>query len=312
MKKGQKITKNGYQMIGFPMAVMNITQGNNVGTHLGTNALDNAGRDTGIEETYAPFDMRFVAYDTAANGNAVWFESLNKVLFRDGTIDYATIMALHDNYIGDIIAYANQGKTWAQGQSFGDEGTAGLATGNHIHFEIAKGKFTKCYARNAQGVWHLPNNVSADLACVTDGTTIINKGTFANWADSAAVGAPSGGNISKPSTALPDQILTPNSIVTSVPMSIAIPKGATTAIKTINGCECVYIPAIGGYFPMSMISEADASDGKKDNYLANTNAKVIVGKVKVTAVDVKNNLVMLDGTSFWVNPTPLTELQNGN
>ena len=54
MRKGQKLTKGGYQLLGFPMEYMNVTQGNNVGTHLGTNALDNAGKDTGIDETIAP------------------------------------------------------------------------------------------------------------------------------------------------------------------------------------------------------------------------------------------------------------------
>lgn len=188
MKKGQKLSKNGYQLIGFPMEIMNITQGNNVGTHLGTNALDNAGKDTGIEETIVPFDMIYKAHDTAANGNAVWFESAKKVLFADGDIDYATIMALHDNYIQDILNLAAKGYVFKQGETFGDEGTAGKAFGNHLHFEIAKGKFTHCYDQNAQGVWHLPNNVSADLACVTDGTTIINKGNLKNWVDSSKVG----------------------------------------------------------------------------------------------------------------------------
>lgn len=183
MKKGQKITKGGYQLLGFPMEYMNVTQGNNVGTHLGTNAMDNAGKDTGIDETIAPCDCHLVAYDTAQNGNAVFLQSDNKVLFRDGTVDYATFMFIHDNYIEDIKRVRN----FKQGDTFGDEGTTGYATGNHSHIEVAKGKFTHCYDRNAQGTYHLPNNVSADLAFVTDGTIIKNKGTFTNWTDSSHV-----------------------------------------------------------------------------------------------------------------------------
>lgn len=183
MKKGQKLTKGGYQLLGFPMEYMNVTQGNNVGTHLGTNAMDNAGKDTGIDETIAPCDCHLVAYDTAQNGNAVFLQSDNKVLFRDGTVDYATFMFIHDNYIEDIKRVRN----FKQGDTFGDEGTTGYATGNHSHIEVAKGKFTHCYDRNAQGTYHLPNNVSADLAFVTDGTIIKNKATFANWTDSSHV-----------------------------------------------------------------------------------------------------------------------------
>ena len=183
MRKGQKLTKGGYQLLGFPMEYMRITQGNNVGSHLGTNAMDNAGKDTGIDETIAPCDCHLVAYDTAQNGNAVFLESDNKVLFRDGTIDFATFMFLHDNYVEDI----KRVKRFKQGDTFGDEGTAGRAYGNHAHIEVAKGKFTHCYDRNAQGVYHLPNNVSADLAFVTDGTIIEDKSTFANWTDSSHV-----------------------------------------------------------------------------------------------------------------------------
>lgn len=202
MKKGQKLSKNGYQLLGFPMEYMNVTQGNNVGTHLGTNAMDNAGKDTGIDEMIAPCDCHLVAYDTAKNGNAVFLESDNKVLFRDGTIDYATMMFIHDNYIDDIKRI----KSFKQGDTFGDEGTAGYAFGNHAHIEVAKGKFTHCYDCNAQGTYHLPNNVSADLAFVTDGTIIKNKGTFVNWTDATHVPFNQGGQTSTESTSVLNSI----------------------------------------------------------------------------------------------------------
>lgn len=191
MKKGQKLTKNGYELIGFPMETMNITQGNNGQySHKGVNALDCAGKDTGIEPTIMPCSAKLVAYDSYQNGNAVFFESLNKVLFADGTIDYATMMYIHDNNISDIVAYARQGKTWKQGQEFGDEGTAGNATGNHCHFEIAKGKFKHMYDRNGYGTYYLPGSISADKACVVDGTTIKN-GNGMNWKKADQVGGSS-------------------------------------------------------------------------------------------------------------------------
>lgn len=184
MKKNQKITKNGYELIGFPMETMNITQGNNGQlSHKGVNALDIAGKDTGIEPTYAPVSMHLVATDSYANGNAVFMESDKKVMFADGTIDYATFMFLHDNYIADIA----QVKKFAQGQEFGDEGTAGYATGNHCHFEVAKGKFKHMYDRNGYGTYYLPGSISADKACVVDGTTIKNGAGMA-WKKSDQTG----------------------------------------------------------------------------------------------------------------------------
>ena len=103
------------------MQVLNITQGDFEGTHAGTYATDNAGKDTGIDSIFAPVTMTLVAYDSATNGNAVFFQSDNKVRFADGTIDYLTCMFIHDNNISDILKV----KHYKQGQKFGDEGTTG-------------------------------------------------------------------------------------------------------------------------------------------------------------------------------------------
>lgn len=171
MQPNQTSIRNGIQDVLFPHAVMNITQGNNGQfTHQGVNALDLAERDAGRSPMYAPFDVRCVAIDTPTNGNAVFWESTNPVRFADGSIDYATIMIIHDNDLTGI----HVGVNYSQGVQIANEGTAGYATGNHNHFEIAKGKFNHMYDRNAQGTYHLPNSISADQACFIDGTDIIN------------------------------------------------------------------------------------------------------------------------------------------
>lgn len=108
-----------------------------------------------------------------------------------------------------------------------------------------------------------------------------------------------------PGETQPDQILTVGSVVTSVSMSL-LKNGGT---RTINGDECVNVPALGGWFPTRFLSEADASDGKQDNYFATDKAKVYVDQCSVEAVDVARNLVMIH--DIWVDPTPLTELKDG-
>lgn len=377
MKKGQTSKRGGIEDILFPMQVCNVTQGDNVGTHKGTYATDNAGADTGISPLYAPVTMTLMAYDSARNGNAVCFQSDNKVRFADGTIDYLTMMFIHDNYIGDIL----KTKHYKQGQKFGDEGSTGYATGNHSHMEFAKGKYTHMYDQNKYGVYHLPNNIPIENACFMDGTTM--KAGVADWkylkdvkveekpssskkyfpkadtnetslvdymkekcgyktvafADQQKIAKANGisdytgtasqnvklldlakkgklvnpaGTTSKPSkptTPKCNDILTVGSVVTSKAMKLAIPKGKTTAVDTINGDECIYVPELGGYFPTRFLSEADASDGKKDNYFANTNAKVYVDQCSVQKVNVAKNLVMIHG--IWVDPTPLIEVKEG-
>lgn len=182
MKKNQKIKYNGIEWIGFPMRYMNISQGNNGQfSHMGVNALDICGKDYGIDPTFAPVTMKYKWNDSYANGNAIFFESVSKVRFADGTTNYATFMFIHDDYIGDILALANKGHIFKQGEEFGDEGKSGYCTGNHVHFEVAKGKFTKPYELNTKtGVWHLPNSISADKACVINSTSIIN-GNSMKW-----------------------------------------------------------------------------------------------------------------------------------
>lgn len=186
--------KNGktYEVLRFPMKCMNITQGNNGQfSHQGVNALDIAGKDAGIDPTFAPCKMRIVRKEGYGQGNAVFAESVDKVLFADGTVDYAKFMFLHDNYTGDFQV----GRVFEQWEEFGDEGTAGYATGNHCHFEVAKGKLVwdkagsgyGYYGRNHQtGVWHLQDSISADKACVIDGVTVKN-GNGMKWKKSSQI-----------------------------------------------------------------------------------------------------------------------------
>ena len=104
----------------------------------------------------------------------------------------------------------------------------------------------------------------------------------------------------------PDQILEVGSIVSSIPMKIG-----DEGLKSINGDLCCSLKQLGGegWYPISLVSEYDASDGKLDDYLANTNAKVYLNESTVTDVDAARNLVKING--IWVNATPLIEIKNG-
>lgn len=104
-----------------------------------------------------------------------------------------------------------------------------------------------------------------------------------------------------------DDILTVGSVVTSKPMSIKAVNGS--AIKYVDGVECVNIPDLGGWFPTKYISEYDASDGKKDNYLANTKAKVYLDNATVEAIDIPNNLAKIHG--IWCKADPMIEIKEG-
>ena len=69
--------------------------------------------------------------------NAIWLESIDKVEYADETIDYMTIMTLHDNNISNLKV----GQVIKQGTIYYHPGTKGKVTGAHIHLAIGKGKY---------------------------------------------------------------------------------------------------------------------------------------------------------------------------
>jgi hypothetical protein len=122
----------------FPMECLNITQGVNGSTsHKGLNAIDNTGYDNGLDVVFAPFTGE-IKHIYSNYGNTVWLESVNPVQYADGTIDYMTILFMHDDDISDLY----EGKIIKQGQPFYREGSEGGVTGSHLHMECGKGRFS--------------------------------------------------------------------------------------------------------------------------------------------------------------------------
>lgn len=142
-------------------------------SHQGSFATDFAYSQTQVP-IYAPFDMKCVYKD---NTSALLFESLRPVKCADGTIDYVHFYTIHwDNY--DSV---NVGDTYVKGQVYAGTGTAGEATGDHVHLEAAKGQWPGvAYEQNEYGVYILPgsthiydifsicNNVTKEQINITD------------------------------------------------------------------------------------------------------------------------------------------------
>lgn len=140
----------------FGMDTLRITQGYNESfSHQGRLALDLAGKDGTQEWLSAPF-TGIVKKVYTKSANVVWLESCNKVKYADGTEDYMTVMLMHMNNVSNIKV----GNIYKQGQQFYQEGTSGNATGNHIHMEIGKGKFTGTgWHQNQFGKWCINNSI---------------------------------------------------------------------------------------------------------------------------------------------------------
>ena len=152
----------------YPSKVIRITQKHGVGTHARNFAVDEAGIDGGISNLVAPFTGVIKKIYTS-DANEVWLESSNKVEYADGTIDYMTILLAHDNNVSDLWV----GKVIKQGEIFYQEGTKGQATGNHVHFECAKGKFTGTGWYNDGVAWSINNGKRVDQCLWIDDTYTI-------------------------------------------------------------------------------------------------------------------------------------------
>lgn len=184
MQANKKYESNGTQYAMYPNPIMNITQTiNGSYSHAGTNAIDDAQADTGRSNGYAPCDMVCVATDYgSAYGNAMFWQSQNPVITRSHGTQYIHMMVLHDD-----TANAYVGMTISQGQQLFTEGTAGNATGNHNHIEVALGKFSgthyvKSGKLTAWGttVYMMPNNINPAEVFFVDDTKIVNGGGL-NW-----------------------------------------------------------------------------------------------------------------------------------
>ena len=172
MKKGDKSCRGGIQDFLCCFESMYITQGSNMGTHRGTGANDVRGAYAGVKYPYyAPCDCKLIWRDLA-NGQGMW-QSLEKVRFANGNIDYATFVTAHDNsfdaQIGQIV---RQGE---QIDNMGDKaGNGGKVTGVHGHIEIAQHKYDfSNWQKNKYGIYCFPDETDTDDCYFVDNTNII-------------------------------------------------------------------------------------------------------------------------------------------
>ena len=152
-----------------PFKRMHVTQYDNGNySHQGSDAWDITSGTAGIKDPYyAPCDLVCKAIDL--NYAFTWWQSVNKVKFADGTIDYVTLMFGHDEDINATV-----GMTIKKGTQIGNMGSGGTATGVHCHIEVAKGQYKGKWYKNDKGVYCLYNSIKFYDAFYMDGVQLIN------------------------------------------------------------------------------------------------------------------------------------------
>lgn len=188
MIKGQKSVRGGIEDFLCPFTDMYITQGSNSSfSHKGIMANDVRGVQSGIRYPYyAPCTCKCVKI-YPESGQVMW-QSLNKVRFANGRIDYATFMTAHDDTMD-----AKVGMIVPQGNQLGNMGTKGNATGVHCHIEISQSADTS-WTKNQYENYHFNNEYDTDDCYFVDNTNIL-KGMGGNWktTDKVPVQQPSAG-----------------------------------------------------------------------------------------------------------------------
>lgn len=156
----------------YPSPYMRITQGYMMGTHAYSYAIDDAGSDSGIDFIVAPF-TGVIRKIYTSDANEVWLESSEPVIYPDGTVDYMTMMFAHDNDVSNLFV----GKVINRGERFYEEGTKGNASGNHVHMECGRGKFTGSgWHQNSAGYWSINNGKNpTECLWIDDSITVLNS-----------------------------------------------------------------------------------------------------------------------------------------
>ena len=174
MIKGQTSVRNGIEDFLCPFTDMYITQGSNGSySHKGTMANDVRGQVPGIKYPYyAPCKLKCLKI-YPESGQSMW-QSVNKVRFANGRVDYATIMIAHDDTMDCKV-----GQIVEQGAQLGNMGTKGNATGVHCHIEISQSNDTS-WTMNGYGIYCFNNEYDTDDCYFVDNTNILN-GMGGSW-----------------------------------------------------------------------------------------------------------------------------------
>ena len=159
----------------YPSPYMRITQGYMTGTHADSYAVDEAGSDSGIDYINAPF-TGIIKKIYIGDANEVWLESSEPVIYPDGTVDYMTMLFAHDNDVSNLFV----GKVINKGERFYEEGTKGNASGNHVHMECGRGKFTGSgWHLNSAGYWSINNGKNpTECLWIDDSITVLNSNGY--------------------------------------------------------------------------------------------------------------------------------------
>lgn len=200
MKAGEKLkASDGKEVMLFPLEYLYMKQdeGGNY-SHAGTLSIDLAGWGPNGRvyrcPYYAPCTCKLVSSTGDLANNMIIWESVDKVHLADGTLDYVCWQFGHDN----SPPYRLPGTVVQQGTLIGRTGTAGRVTGDHVHFNVARGHYAGGERVPPNNNWQFKNSIHVYNACYVNDTTVV-RGFNHNWRtyDGGITPTPTGGHKKK-------------------------------------------------------------------------------------------------------------------
>lgn len=174
------VANDGYEVALFPLQYMNISQGELMPqgySHYNTYNMDFLGWGMNGRvyncPLYAACTLKIVDLWDYNGSHTITYESVDKVHFADGSLDYLTIEFTHDNNPpASVIGYV-----FTQGQLIYHTGTFGEVTGDHVHICAGKGHYDG-YTQRTGGHYDLTNRVHLYNALFVNDTFLINPSSY--------------------------------------------------------------------------------------------------------------------------------------
>lgn len=173
----------------YPMKTISISQRANGGySHVGLQAWDIVGTDTGIEPWYAPCRVKVLAINPRSwMSNTVFFGSCDengneaKVMCEDGVARVLTFSCTHMEDEGLSKYGIEVNKKFEAGEACYEEGKKGKADGYHVHMEVAEGWAYDKTKNSSTGQWETNGIITiADIFYQLSGFNTIGGSYGAN------------------------------------------------------------------------------------------------------------------------------------
>lgn len=172
------VDNNGYEVMLFPLEYLYMSQDEGGDySHAGTLNIDFLG--WGAQGRilncpyYAPCTCTCIASPDPIN-NVRIYQSDNLVHLADGSISIVCFQVAHDNNPLSVGTHLNQGDL------MGHTGTYGNVTGDHLHFNVAKGVYQGFEQVPPNNNYQLKNSIHIYDACYVNDTIIV-EGYNHDW-----------------------------------------------------------------------------------------------------------------------------------